>query len=134
MTHHTTSAGLPASIHIVAPAYPAFAQAAVHIRAGMIFHPDRPVELFENGNASFYLVQGNPGQSAIDLAKESTEHALAMQAMEFEAAVKHEAAILVERQAREKLEKQIAAEVQEHKRKIAEIEKQAAEAIAKLNK
>jgi hypothetical protein len=136
MTQATTtnpSAAMPTSLHIIGPAFPAFAQASVHIRAGMIFHPDRPVELFNNGNASFYLVQGNPDQIAINMARESNEHALALQAAEFKAAVKREAAVLVERQAREALEKKVTEAVAAHEKEIAKLRRQAEAELAKLN-
>jgi len=57
-----------------------------------------------------------------------------MQAAEFEAAVKREAAILVERQAREALEKTVAETVAAHEKQIAQLKKQAEAELARLNK
>jgi len=134
MTVQTTVAAIrPASIHVIGPAYPAWAEAAVHIRDGYIFHPDRQVQLFENGNASFYLILGNPGQIAVDMAKASMDQAVLIQQGEYEAAVKREAAILVERQRREELEKQVADAVAASERAIAKLRKEADAELAKLS-
>lgn len=128
----TLTAGMPTSIHVIGPAYPAFAQAAVHIRAGMIFHPDRPVELFENGNASFFLVQGNPGQVALDMASESCKHALQLQAAEYEADVKRAAQAIFEQSRRDELAQQVKTIKAEHEKQVRALEKAAEAEIAKL--
>lgn len=136
MTKVTTSvaANRPASLHLIGPSNLAFAEAVVHIRSGYCFHPDRPVEILGQGNVSFYLVLGNVDQMVIDMAKDSTELAIQQQAAEFDAAVRHAAGIMVERQAREALEKQVAEAVAASEKAIAQMKKQAEAELAKLTK
>ncbi len=134
MTAVTTSvaANRPASIHVIGPAFPAFAQAAVHVRDGYIFHPDRSVELFSNGNASFFLVLGTPGQAAIDMAKASTEHAVQVRQAEYEADVKRAAQAMIEQEKKDALAKQVAEAVAASEKAIAKLRKDAEAELAKL--
>lgn len=127
-------AGLPASIHLVGAACNVFAAAAVHIRAGMIFCPDFPIEVFNNGQASFVLVQGNPGQAALDLAQESKEEALHLQTIQYERDVKEAAKAMIEQEKRETLAKQVADAEAAYGKAIEKLKKEAAAEIAKLAK
>jgi hypothetical protein len=87
----------------------------------MVFHPDRIVEFFPNGTASFYLVRGNPTQASIDLANAANEHALEMQRAEYERDVKQAAQAIVEEEKRQALEKQVKAAVAEHEKAIKKL-------------
>jgi glycine/serine hydroxymethyltransferase len=135
MTKVSTSvaAGMPASIHCIGPAWEVFPAAAVHIRQGMVFHPDRIVEMFPNGTASFYLVQGNPTQAAIDMARAANEQALQLQLAEYEADVKRAAQAMMEQAKRDEIAKQMAEVQAAHEKAVAKLKREAEAELAKLS-
>lgn len=135
MTQTNVAPAMPASIHLVGPAWECFPQAAVHIRQGMTFHPDRVVEMFpNNGHVSFYLVQGNPTQAAIDMAKAANEHALHKQAMEYERDVKQAAQALVEQAKRDEIAQRMAEVQAAHEKAVAKLKRETDAELARLTK
>ena len=132
-TQTTVAPALPVSIHCIGPSWEVFPAAAVHIRNGMIFHPDMLVEFFPNGTASFHLVRGNPTQAAIDMAKEGSDHALLLQQAQYEVDVKRAAQALVEQQKRDDIAKRMAEVQAAHDKAVAKLKKEAEAELAKLS-
>jgi hypothetical protein len=139
MTKQTVPAAAPAaparkpfSVQIVEPAYPAFQQACALIRDGYIFAPDMPVELTPQGHAIFTLILGTPDAHAFTKAQEATDHALAMEAMQYRKDVEQAAKALLEQQKRDELAKQVAALKADQEKQMRDLEKATAAAIAAL--
>jgi hypothetical protein len=132
MTQTTQNAGMPAFIECIGPGHTLFAEACVHIRAGYVFHPDRPVMSYPNGNVHFILVQGNPGQAAIDLAKESRELAQRQQAARYEEDVQRAAKAMMEQAKREEIAKQLADAEAANARAMAKLKREADAALAAI--
>ncbi|WP_143745805.1 hypothetical protein [Massilia sp. KIM] len=126
-------ASKPFSISLIGPAVSIFNELCAHVRAGYIVNTDHPIEFFPNGNLSLMLILGSPDDTALAQAKTSSEESAARELADYERRIKEEAKRLVEHQQREELAKKVAAEVAEHQKKIAEIQKQAAAALAKLD-
>jgi len=123
---------LPFHVNICEPGIPAFQRACALIRMGYVFAQDVPVQIMPNGNAIFTLLLGTPDHNAVNAANEATEHGLAMEAAQYQRDVEERAKMMLEDYKREQLQKQVSAEIADHKRKIAEIERAAAIAAAKL--
>lgn len=128
----TTPARKPFSLQVIAPAYPAFQQACQHIRDGYIFAPDIPVELTPTGQAIFTLILGTPDHDAVNKAKESTDHALAMEAAAYERDVQARAEAILADYKRAELEKQVASLKAQQARELAAMQKAQAAELAKL--
>jgi glycine/serine hydroxymethyltransferase len=91
----------PQAVHIFKAIPHALAEAAVHIRAGMIFNTDMPVEVFgATGQISFHLVRGNPEQHYVDVAKVTSAEALDLERVTYERDVQAAAKQLIEDAAR----------------------------------
>lgn len=122
----------PTSLTIVGPGYLAFAEAAVHVRNGYTFLPGvAPTIMETNGNAVIQLVLGCPHQSAVDAATATVEHALALEQVEFDKSVAAAAKRLFEQDKQAQIQKQLDAELKEHKANIAKLQAAVAESQAK---
>lgn len=125
---------LPFNINVCEPGVPAFQKACALIRMGYVFAKDIPIEIMPNGNAIFTLLLGTPDHNAVNAANEATEHGLMLEAAAYQRDVEARAKMMLEDYKKEQLQKQVEAEIAEHRRKIAEIEKAAVAAAAKLSK
>jgi len=123
---------LPFSINICEAGVPAFQKASALIRMGYVFSPDFPVHIMENGNAIFTLLLGTPEHHTVTAANEAVSHGIMMEESAYEQAVEARAKMLLEDYKREQIAKQVKAEIAEHEKKIAEIQKAANAAAAKL--
>lgn len=132
MTASTAALVKPFSLNLIGPGVSVFQELCAHVRSGYVVNKDYPVDFYQNGNVSLMLILGNPDEIATAQAKESVELRIAQEQADYERRVKEEAKRLVEQQQKDELARTVAAEVAQHKRKIAEIEKQAAAALAKL--
>ena len=123
---------LPFHINICEPGVPAFQKASALIRLGYVFAADMPVHIMENGNAIFTLILGTPEHHTVTAANEAVSLGLMVQESAYEEAVQARAKMLLEEYKQDQIKKQVEAEIAGHKRKIAEIEKAAQAAAAKL--
>lgn len=123
---------LPFHINVCEPGIPAFQKATALIRMGYCFAPDIPVQLTQNGNAIFTLILGTPDHDTVNAANESVSVGIMMQESAYEQAVEARAKMLLEEYKQDQIKKQVEAEIAGHKRKIAEIQKAADAAAAKL--
>lgn len=122
----------PFHVQLIEPAFPAFQQACQLIREGYIFAPDMPVELTPTGHAILHLVLGTPDHNAVNKANEATNHALKMEAAQYERDVQARAKMLLDDYKKEQLEAQVAAMKAQQAKEIAALEKATAAAIAKI--
>ena len=123
---------LPFHINICEAGVPAFQKASALIRMGYVFAPDIPVRLTDNGNAIFTLLLGTPEHHTITAANEAVSVGIMMEESAYEQAVESRAKMLLEEYKREQIAKQVKAEIAEHEKKIAEIQKAADAAAEKL--
>lgn len=123
---------LPFHLNICEPGIPAFQKASALIRMGYCFAPDIPVLLTDNGNAIFTLILATPEHHTVTAANEAVSVGILMEEAAYEQAVEARAKMLVEEYKREQIAKQVKAEIAEHEKKIAEIQKAAQAAAAKL--
>jgi hypothetical protein len=124
----------PASITLFGPGHVVMQELCVHVRNGMVVHPDLPVHFYENGNVQAILVTGNPTQAYIDMARQSEQTAREHEAAERQREIQAEAKRLMEQAKRDELEQQVAQLRAEQAKAIRELERTTAAAIAKLNK
>lgn len=123
----------PFSITIIAPAYPAFQEVCAHVRNGYVIDKDRAVEITQTGQAIIHLILGNPDETAIAQAKDSSELATQLQQAQWDREVKQAAKALIEQEKRTQLEKQVADAVAASEKAIAKLRKDAAGELAKLS-
>ena len=96
-----TMGQLPRNVTLYGIGHTVFAQAAVLMRHGFIFDPDRFPEIFPaTGHAFLHLTIGTPEPLAFEGAKEAADQALAKEHAEFEQRVQDAAKYLVADQAR----------------------------------
>lgn len=112
VTIPATAAPKAKSLHIFAAIPHALSEAVVHIRQGMTFDVDMPIEVFgTTGQMSFYLKRGNPDAHYVDVAHESSTQAVEMERARYEREVEAAAKRLVEDAARAEKQAAIAAEI-----------------------
>jgi hypothetical protein len=133
MSYTKLDIAMPAFIECIGPAAPLFAEAAVHVRNGYIFHPDRAPQIYENGNAHFFLIMGNPGQAALDLAKESRELHLRQAAARYEEDIKRQAQAMIEQNKRDEIAKQMAEVEANHARAMEKLKREAEAELAAIS-
>jgi hypothetical protein len=122
----------PFSIHLIGPALPIFQELCVHVRNGYVVSKDAPIELFQNGNASIFLLLGNPDEVAIAQAKESAELSVAKEEAQYRKDVQDAAKRLVEQDKRDELKKRMDAEQAAHEKAVAKLKKELEAELAKL--
>lgn len=122
----------PASITLFGPGHVIMQELCVHVRNGMIVHPDLPVHFYENGNVQAILVTGNPTQAYIDMARQSEQTAREQEAADRQREIQAEAKRLVEQAKRDELAAQVAALKAQQAKEVAALERATAAAIAKL--
>ncbi|MGI4842315.1 MAG: hypothetical protein ACRYF7_03275 [Janthinobacterium lividum] len=124
----------PISIELIGPAVTIMQELCAHVRNGYTVHKDYPMHFYQNGNISLMLIIGNPDDYALKKAQESTDASIAREQAEYNRRVQEEAKLLVERQAREALEKSVAEAVAAHEKQIAKLKRDAEAELARLNK
>lgn len=124
----------PYSIDICENSVKAFQMAAALIRQGYVPLQDRLVEVYPHGVAVMTLVLGEPTETGYADAEDAKRQALALEAAEFERRVTQEVESRIEQMKRDEAEAKRTALLQEHKRKLAELEKASAAEIAQLSK
>jgi hypothetical protein len=122
----------PFSLSIGAPLNEAIQEAVVHSRAGYCLS-DGPVQVTPTGWAFFTMILGNASDHVIAKAQASIELNVKLEADKYRKAVEQAAKQMLEDQQRAKLEMDLAAEVALHEKKIADLQKAAAAAAAKLS-
>jgi hypothetical protein len=122
----------PVSITLMGPGHVVMQELCAHVRNGMVVHPDLPVHFYENGNVQAILVQGNPTQAMIDMARQSEQTAREQEAAERQRDIQAEAKRLVEEEKRALLEKQKARIKAEHEKAMRALEAATEAEIAKL--
>lgn len=125
-------AAKPFSINLIGPAVPIMQEVCQHVRSGYVVNKDYPMDFYQNGNISLMLHLGNPDEVAISDAKTSTERSAAFELDEYNRRVRDEAKRMIEQQAREELEKKVAALKASQAKEMAALERATAAAIAKL--
>jgi hypothetical protein len=105
-----------------------------HVRNGYVVNKDAPFEFLPNGSVTFNLILGYSNELAIAQAEETTEHSVEMEEAQYRRDVAAAAKSMLEQRQREEYENQIAAQVAKHKSQIRELELQAAETLACLQK
>lgn len=123
----------PFSIELIGPSYPLFQELCAHVRNGYVINRDAPVQLFQNGNAMISLHLGNPDETAIARAKESTELSQKREEAKYRKDVEEAAKRLIETQKRQELEKQVADAVAANEKAIAKLRKDAQAELDKLS-
>jgi len=119
------------SLHIFAAIPHALSEAVVHIRQGMTFDVDMPIEVFgTTGQMSFYLKRGNPDAHYVDVAHESSTQAVEMERARYEREVEAAAKRLVEDAARSAKQAAIAAEIDAAETALRALKRQAVKAAA----
>jgi len=101
------------SLHIFAAIPHALSEAVVHIRSGMTFDVDMPIEVFgTTGQMSFYLKRGNPDAHYVEVAKESNAQAVEIESARYERQVAEAAAQLLADREKAAAQAAIAAEIE----------------------
>jgi hypothetical protein len=104
---------VPNSLHIVKLVPFALAEAAIHLRNGMVFSSTLPFEYFgHTGMVSFYLEKGHPDPSYIAIAAQSSRSALEMEAAIYTRQVEEAAARIVAEREKAAAQAEIAAEIE----------------------
>jgi hypothetical protein len=124
----------PFAMQLVGPGYIVLHELCAHVRNGYVINPDAPYEFFANGNVVFNLILGNPDELSIARAKESTEHAVAMDEATYRRDVEAAAKSFVEQERRAALEKQVAEAVAASEKAIAKLKQDAQAELARLTK
>ena len=117
------------SLHIFAAIPHALSEAVVHIRQGMTFDVDMPIEVFgTTGQMSFYLRRGNPDAHYVDVAAESNTQAVEMERARYERQVAEAAAQLIADREKAAAQAAIAAEIESAETALRALKRKAVKA------
>lgn len=102
----------PYTIQVSGYTSAAFAEAAVHVRAGYIFRASDPIELFSSiGQCTINLELGTPETHATEAANATSAHYVELQRIEFQKEVAAMARQMIEDDAKVAQQKRITAEI-----------------------
>jgi len=131
ITIPATTAPKAESLHIFAAIPHALSEAVVHIRNGMTFDVDMPIEVFgTTGQISFYLKRGSPDAHYVEVANESNAQAVEMERARYTREVEEAAKRIVEEVARAAKQAAIAAEIEAAETALRALKRQAVKAAA----